>query len=69
MGAAVESEVKYLALCGTYLKTLVILCFAFSLLVKVILQNFDNRYSLIKVFYRIFRMRALSIIALIHPHK
>lgn len=69
MGAALESEVKYSALCGTYLKTLVILCFAFSLLVKVILRNFDNRYSLIKVFYRIFRMRALSIIALKHPHE
>lgn len=69
MGAALESEAKYSALCGTYLKTLVILCFAFSLLVKVILQNFDNRYSLIKVFYRIFRRRALSIIALKHPHK
>lgn len=69
MGVALESEVKYLALCGAYLKTLVILCFAFSLLVKVILQNFDNRYSLIKVFYRIFGMRALSIITLKHPHK
>lgn len=69
MGAALESEVKYLALCGVYLKTLVILCFAFSLLVKVILQNFDNRYSLVEVFSRIFGMRALSIIALKHPHK
>lgn len=69
MGTALESEVKYSAFCRTYLKTLVILCFAFSLLVKVILQNFDNRYSLLKVFYRIFRMRALSIIALKRPHK